>query len=73
MAFQFIQAFECELDPDVIKGGRVERAQIVELVELRWELLVHSIRSGKGLPSGVYILPKSRPYSAFISPWGLYE
>ena len=33
--FQFVQAFECELDPDVIKGGRVKRAQIVELVECR--------------------------------------
>ena len=33
MAFQFFQAFECDLDTDIIKGGGVERAEIVELAE----------------------------------------
>ena len=28
--FNFFQAFECELDPDVIKGGGIKRAQIVK-------------------------------------------
>ena len=42
MAFQFFQAFECELDRGVIKGGRVERAQIVELAKCR-NVIMHGL------------------------------
>ena len=35
MACQFFQGFECELDIDIIKRGRIEGAQIVEVAECR--------------------------------------
>lgn len=40
--YLLFQAFECELGPDVIKGGGVERAQIVELVECR-NVIINSL------------------------------